>query len=109
MAITYYSGRRIDLRPIEPDDEPLLRRWINDPDNWRTLNHRGPYNQDRQEQYIDDLYKTPDKLTLGIVVRQNERLIGCVGLRGINGINRSANFGLIFSSWLAAPYSGVIT
>ena len=31
MPVVYYEGDRIYFRPIEQTDEPLLRKWINDP------------------------------------------------------------------------------
>ena len=35
--VVSYAGEWIYLRPSELEDEPLLRRWINDPRNWRGL------------------------------------------------------------------------
>src|SRR4029079_6205504 len=49
--VVYYMGERIYFRPLELSDEPTLRRWINDPRNWRTLCHRGPVNGFRESEW----------------------------------------------------------
>jgi RimJ/RimL family protein N-acetyltransferase len=95
MSVVYYRGQRIDLRPIEPDDEPQLRHWINDPKVWATLNHRGPINQVRQREWIDNHGKNSRDYQFGIVVRENGALIGTTGLHGVNPVSHSATFGLM--------------
>ncbi|MCH7812555.1 MAG: GNAT family N-acetyltransferase, partial [Planctomycetes bacterium] len=90
----YYDGDRIYLRPVELADEPLLRRWFNDPENWRTLQRFGPINEQREREFIEELYKSPDDLSLGIVVQEGDVLVGVTGLHGLGGPNRSATFGI---------------
>ena len=94
MTIRYYDGDRIYLRPVELADEPLLRRWFNDPQNWRTLKRFWPINEQREREFIEKLYKSPDDLSLGIVVREGDVLVGVTGLHGLKGPNRSATFGI---------------
>lgn len=93
--VVYYMGERIYFRPLELEDEPLLRRWINDPRVWRYLYHRGPKNALAEREYIESLGKNPGDYTFGIVVRDGDRLIGSTGLHNINWINQSALFGLM--------------
>jgi len=95
MSIRYYEGQRLFLRPIEPEDEPLLRRWINDPECWRTLGRFRPVNRPREREYIEGLYRQPDEVAFGIVVRESERLIGVAGLRCSDPANRAAEFGIL--------------
>ncbi|MCP4247465.1 MAG: GNAT family N-acetyltransferase, partial [bacterium] len=94
MTIRYYDGDRIYLRPVELADEPLLRRWFNDPENWRTLKRFRPINEQREREFIEKLYKSPDELALGIVVREGDVLVGVTGFRGLGGPDRSATFGI---------------
>ncbi len=94
-GIEYYPGRRIYLRPIELDDEPLLRRWINDPDNSKTLDRFLPVNELREREFIEGLYKSPDDIALAIVLRAGDRLIGVAGLHQIQPASRSAVFGIV--------------
>lgn len=93
--VIYYEGRRIYFRPLELEDEPRLRRWINDPRVRQYLYHRGPKNALAEREYIESLGKQAGDYTFGIVVRSGDRLIGSTGLHNINWINQSAVFGLM--------------
>ncbi|MHC4091981.1 MAG: GNAT family N-acetyltransferase, partial [Planctomycetota bacterium] len=95
MSIMYYHGRRIYLRPLELSDEPRLRRWINDPENWKTLKRYLPANELREREFVEGLYKSPEKIALGVVVRDGEHLIGVTGLHMVNPVSRSAVFGIM--------------
>lgn len=95
MTIKFYDGERIFVRPIEQSDEPQLRRWLNDPENWRTLARSNPINELREREYIEKLYKSPEDVPLGIALKEPERLIGCAGLNGMHPVNRSAWFGIL--------------
>ncbi|MDM8007533.1 MAG: GNAT family protein [Phycisphaerae bacterium] len=92
--VVFYEGHRIYFSPIEPEDEPLLRRFINDPANWRGLMHRGPVNSCREQEWVESLGRDGKDYAFGIVVRQDDRLIGVAGLINISAVNRSANFGI---------------
>ncbi|HUU82615.1 MAG TPA: GNAT family protein [Phycisphaerae bacterium] len=95
MCIRYYQGERLYLRPVELADEPLLRRWVNDPANWKTLGRFLPVSEQREREFIEGLYKSAEDLVLGIVARQEDRLIGVGGLSRIHAANRSATFGIL--------------
>lgn len=93
-SVVYYTGDRIYFRPIELEDEPLLQRWVNDPDNWRMLNHRGPLSSMAEREWIQSLVKNRTEYVFGIVAKDAARLIGTAGLRDINPISRRASFGI---------------
>jgi RimJ/RimL family protein N-acetyltransferase len=93
--IVYYMGERIYFRPLELSDEPTLRRWVNDPRNWRTLLHRGPINACREKEWVGSLGKDRSDYVFGIVVKDEERLIGSTGLHRIDSRARCATFGLM--------------
>ncbi|MHC4444567.1 MAG: GNAT family N-acetyltransferase [Planctomycetota bacterium] len=95
MKVIYYMGERIYLRPIELEDDPVCRQWINNPDNWRTLAVRTPYNAIREREFIESLGKDGNQYILGIVVKDGDRLIGSMGLRNVNVANRNAAFGIM--------------
>lgn len=95
MAVVYYEGDRIYFRPIELPDEPLIRRWINDPRVWHTLSHRTPANECREREWIESHGKRDNEVVCGIVARDGDRLVGSCGLHQINEIDRSAVFGLM--------------
>lgn len=94
MAVKFYEGRRIYFRPIELDDEPRLRAWINDPRSWATLGRALPINGVREREWIESLYKSPTDVALAIVVRDGDRHIGNTGLHGIAALDRKAEFGV---------------
>ena len=95
MDVVYYSGDRIYFRPIELDDEPMLRRWINHPQIWSTLGHRSPMNGCREREWIQTLGKSGDSYHFGIAVKDGDCLIGTTGLHQISQPNRSAIFGIM--------------
>ena len=92
--VVSYDGDRIYFRPLEVEDEALLRRWINDPRNWRGLTVRPPLNACREREWIESLGKSPTDYVFGVVVRADDRLIGVTGLHRVNPINHSAEFGI---------------
>src|SRR5262245_26057615 len=82
--VVFYMGERIYFRPLEVSDEPLLRRWVNDPRNWRTLCHRGPINGCREKEWLESQGKTKGEYVFGIVVKDEDRLIGTTGLHAVD-------------------------
>lgn len=93
--VIYLLGERIYFRPIELDDEALLRRWMNDPRVRRNITHRPPINAAREREWIENLGKEKTDYPFGIVLKQGDQLIGATGLRNVNFIARSATFGLV--------------
>jgi RimJ/RimL family protein N-acetyltransferase len=92
--IVFYEGERIYFRPIEPEDEPRLRRWVNDPRNWRFLTHRPPMNEPRELEWIQSLGQGTAQYVFGTVVREGDRLIGVTGFHEVNPIARRATVGI---------------
>ena len=95
MSVVYYNGERIYFRPLEPADEPTLRRWINDPRVWRTLSHRMPVNECREREWVEGRGKNDSDIICGIVARDGDKLVGSCGLHQISHIDHSAVFGLM--------------
>jgi RimJ/RimL family protein N-acetyltransferase len=92
--IVFYEGERIYFRPIEPEDEPRLREWINDPRNWRFLHHRPPTNGPRELEWVQSLAKGQPQYVFGIVVKDGDRLIGVTGLHNPSAVDRKATVGI---------------
>lgn len=92
--VVYYEGERIYFRPIEIEDEPRVRSWINDPLVRKYLHHRPPLNAFREREWIESQGKSSTDYVFGIAVRQGGRLIGTTGLHRIDAIARKAEFGL---------------
>jgi RimJ/RimL family protein N-acetyltransferase len=92
--VVFYEGERIYFRPIEPEDEGLLRQWVNDPRNWRFLTHRPPTNSPRELDWIQSLGQGKPEYVFGIVLREDDRLIGVIGLHEVNLIAHKATLGI---------------
>ena len=92
--VVFYEGQRIYFSPVEPEDEPLLRRWINDPANWRGLMHRGPVNSCREREWLDSLGRDGKDYVFGVVLREGDRVIGVTGLHNVQSVARKATFGI---------------
>lgn len=94
MKVTYYHGDQVYFRPIELEDEPQVRQWINDPDNWTFLHHRPPLNACREREWIEQQGKSSTDYGFGVVTTAEDRLIGTVGLHGIDPIGHKASLGI---------------
>lgn len=95
MANIFFEGERIYLRPLELEDEPVLRRWINHPANWVTLLRCLPQNGVREREWIEKLGKDPTEVIVGIAAKDGDVLIGSAGLINIEPVHRSAVFGIL--------------
>ena len=90
-----YEGRLIRLRAREPEDEPLLYRWFNDPEVTQHLTARYPVSH-AAEMVV---HRTPPQPRVrGRRVRREtiaeSRLIGGIGLGRTSPENRTAVLGI---------------
>lgn len=92
--VVYYAGPRVYFRPLEVGDEPLLRRWINDPLNWRYLEMHPPFNEARERDWLNQLGSSPTDYVFGIALRADDRLVGVTGLHRIHWSDRKATLGI---------------
>ncbi len=92
--VVFYEGRRICFRPVELEDEPLLRRWVNDPENWAMRRRHNGYNALQERAFIESLAGRPADCVLGIVAKEGHRLIGINGLHDIDPVSRKATYGI---------------
>ena len=95
MKVIFYEGQRIYLRPIEVEDEPLFRLWMNDPRNWQPLGRCRPVNKVEETQWLEKSHESDKDVVFGIVVREDDRLIGSAGLHRIDWIARAATLGIV--------------
>ncbi|HLX62930.1 MAG TPA: GNAT family protein [Planctomycetota bacterium] len=95
MKNAFVIGERIYFRPFEKADAPTLTGFINDPAVRRTLEWHRPMNIHTEEAWIAEHNKSEDELILGIALKENDELIGSVGLHKISARDRKATFGLL--------------
>ncbi len=93
--IVFRQGSRALLRPLERADIPTLRRWMNDPEITQFLMRTFPLMEKEEEEWIDSLPKSKNDFALGIVETEGKKLIGSIGLHGINWQQRTATTGTV--------------
>jgi RimJ/RimL family protein N-acetyltransferase len=94
MAVTFLTGEKIVLRPIERADVDALLPWVNDPEVTRTLLIHRPMNREAEIEFIDRMTKSEQDVVLGIALNAGERLIGATGLNQIDTRNSHCQFGI---------------
>jgi RimJ/RimL family protein N-acetyltransferase len=93
--IVFRQGTQVLLRPLERGDIPTLRRWMNDPEITQFLTRVFPLMEREEEEWFDNLHKSKNTVALGIVERKRKKLIGSIGLHGINWEQRTATTGTV--------------
>lgn len=90
-----FEGRLIRLRAREPEDEPLLYRWFNDPEVTRHLTLRYPVSHATEREFIERAHAVSYQLaSFAVETKAEARLIGGVSLEDTSPENRSATLGI---------------
>lgn len=91
----FIIGDRLYLRPLEPaQDNHLYSTWMNDAEIRRYFSVY-PTSDTRGKERLENLYKDTRHILFGVVLKEDNRLIGLVGLKDINVLNQSAEFYVI--------------
>jgi len=69
-------GRRVQLRPVEEGDYPLIHRWMNHPEVWRYMDYGGPYSLADVKEDIERSREQGHPFTVLV----DDRPIGRIGL-----------------------------
>jgi RimJ/RimL family protein N-acetyltransferase len=92
MQNPFLIGKRLYLRPMEPDqDYHHLSIWNNSEDIRRYFNVY-PLNDARYKERADSYYRSFSHILFGVVAKEDNRLVGVVALKDINLLNRNAEF-----------------
>jgi RimJ/RimL family protein N-acetyltransferase len=94
----FLIGETTYLRPIEREDASTLLPWVNDPEVTRHLLLHRPISLKCEQDFIDGLYKSEQEVSLGIVVRETDRLIGGCALHRIDARSRTASLGIFLGA-----------
>ena len=76
----FLIGSKVYLRPLEKDDLKQLYVWFNDPQIRGLTGEVYPTSQTGLEEYLAKIQTDPDRIWFGIVLQENDRLIGETGL-----------------------------
>lgn len=89
------EGRLVRLRAREPEDEPLLYRWFNDPEVTMHLSLRYPLSHAQEKDFIQGSARIGyNAATFGVETIAESQLIGGVGFESVSPENRSAVLGI---------------
>ena len=94
MQNPFMVGEKIYLRPLEMEDIDSFILWLNDEEVRQYLSMTTPLNRIREKEFIENLYKDDRNIVLGIVLKENDKLIGNVGISKIFIAHRRANLGI---------------
>lgn len=90
-----FEGDLIRLRAREPEDEPLLHAWFNDPEVTEHLTIRYPLSHLQEAQFIERVSSISyGNASFGIETIAEGLLIGGCGLESTSPENRSAILGI---------------
>lgn len=98
--VRFLVGARIYLRPVEESDLDQAQRWINDPEIWHYLGVTRPLDRKAEQGWWEahDRRPQPSSMHFGIVLAQNDELIGTTGFVRIDWLNRVAETGTLIGT-----------
>lgn len=92
MHNPFLIGKRLYLRPLEPDqDYHKLSIWNNDEDIRRYFNVY-PLNDARYKERLNTFYREFSHIVFGVASKEDHHLAGVVALKDINTLNQSGEF-----------------
>ena len=94
MQNPFITGERVYLRPLEMEDVDSFIVWLNDEEIRQYVKRTSPLNRIREREFIERLYKDDREIILGIVLEEDDRLIGNIALHGILNPYRHATLGI---------------
>ncbi len=91
-----FEGELIRLRAREPGDEPLVFRWMNDPEVTEHLPNRYPVSHQSEQAWLQAM-PPPEyrSFSLAVETRAEGLLIGAASLRKVDAEARSAELGIM--------------
>jgi diamine N-acetyltransferase len=78
--VEFLVGERVYLRPIEPEDLSLVRRWANDPEIRRLTGEVLPMSQAGADGFMEKVRQDKERVWFVVVRREDHRVIGEEGL-----------------------------
>jgi ribosomal-protein-alanine N-acetyltransferase len=89
-------GERVALRSFRRPDLPRVIGWRNDPEvRLGALWPESPFGAREGERWLRAISRARTRVTLGVELRHEGRLVGLTNLSGIDGGAASAHFGIV--------------
>ena len=94
-SIVFRQGKRVYLRPFHKSEAPLLQRWMNDPEVTQYLLRTFPVTESEEDEWLANQGKGKNDFAFAIVTIEGSKMIGTIGLHGINWIDRTGTTGTV--------------
>ena len=92
---SFLEGERVRLAPPEPEDAATLARWVNDPEVWVPFGMDLPVSREAERRWVEATRGRHEEVNLLIFEKEDDRPVGLVGLRNIDGVNGTARLGVL--------------
>jgi len=92
----FLEGKKIYLRGFPKSDIPVWYDWFNDPLVTEHMNKGAfPNSEATQEEFFNSLSKSRSNVQLAVVLKENNVLVGTVGIHGIDWIHRHGDVSIV--------------
>ena len=93
------EGKTIFLRPLTTEDIPVWAAWFNDPEVTEHMN-KGmfPVAEHSQLEFFQGLSQSRTDVQLGIVLKEDNLLIGTIGIHKIDWIHRHGAISIVLGA-----------
>jgi RimJ/RimL family protein N-acetyltransferase len=94
----FLLGKRVQLRPFEDEDAPILADWINDPEIRKLVLSRFAKSVKDEREWLATMSakETPPRnIVFGVELKRDRKLIGSIGLHTIDWVQRRAMTGIL--------------
>ena len=86
-------GEHVYISPMNPEDAEIYTKWLNNPNIVQFLNvHNSLVSIPSEREYLDNFCKK--EFHLAIIKKENDELIGNIGLDDVNYKNGTAELGI---------------
>ncbi len=93
-TVIFLEGKRLYLRPVDLSDLEEFQRFANDPDVRQYLLNVLPISKMHEENWIKKtMERNPNDVTFAVVLKKDNKLLGCMSLGDIDYINGFATTG----------------
>ena len=99
MIDSFLIGEKVYLRLHNETDLESWFRWFNDPEVTDTM-QKGyfPNTIEKQKAFFATMYDGNKNLQLAIINKENDELVGTIGLHGIDQLNQNADLSIIIGN-----------
>ena len=82
------------MRALELDDYKETIKWHTDDEIWdMVVSNKRYVSKDYEKKWVEDkIFNNGNNITLGVCIKENDKLIGQVALNNVSIENRSAEF-----------------